>query len=200
MGPNTQLLNWCLRTNQTQQNSLPLYTGSIRLKASEELDQQRNERQRERVKENRNNTAGNSEPENTKDLDYLNMLTDDHTKGQSEKQDMSSVLSMSFALPSSSSFYFHSPFLLWRLSICFLLSWGLQMCVLGEVEKIARSNSQHLQIGSAQHGPAWSSVCSVAEFLLSYRAFIPSLSWHQARERISLMKYLNLYVRQEERE
>lgn len=177
---------------------MPWYTGSSRGKANEEIKQQRKEWQRQWVKENRNNTVWNSKPENTNVLDYLNMLTDDHTKGQNERQNMSSVLFFSFALPSSSSFYFHLLFSLRWLSICFLLSWGLQMCVLGEVEKIARSNSQHLQFSLAQHDPAWSSVCSVAEFLLSYRAFIPSLSWHQARERFSLLKYLNLYVRQEE--
>lgn len=102
-----------------------------------------------------------------------------------------------------SSFFrsFLFPFALLALKAFYLLllSWGLQMCVLGEVEKIACSNSQHLHLSSAQHGPAWSSVCSVAEFLLSYRAFIPSLLWHQARVRFSLLKYLNLCVQQEER-
>lgn len=76
----------------------------------EEIEQQRQERQGERVKENRNNSAWKSKSENTKVLDYLNMLTDDHTKGQNERQDMSSVLLFSFALSSSSSFYFRSLF------------------------------------------------------------------------------------------
>lgn len=48
------------------------------------------------------------------------------------------------------------------------------MCVWGEVEKIARSNSQHLQLNSAQHGPAW---LSVILCLLSGRvpALLPSI-------------------------
>lgn len=119
-----------------------------------------------------------------------------HKRTKKKRQDVfCSAPFFSFALPAS--FYFHSPFSLWRLSVCFWLSWGFQMCVLGEVEKIAPSNSQHLQLGLAQHGPAWSSVCSVAEFLLSYRAFIPSLSWHRARLKFSLLKRLNLHVWQE---